>query len=228
MTKYVIINLHTDSATVFSFDRLVYHVSPDEAKSLIKNGVLFSEDDLTSFVGTVGCHQCRHTFYIPITAVGSPDERIIILCPYCGSRRWDTYTLFYCNQCHALFEEVEDSLAKDHPYNYFPTCPVCKREHWCPAAEEARAQAEEAQAKRQTEEQAYTNYMQFLKQQKMKKLGLSSNSRMQPLGAENHSGQSGKIEQEKGAAMTEAEALYKSKEGKSTWINKKEPPNKGK
>lgn len=223
MTEYLIINLHKDSEAYFSFNGLNYYLSPEEVTFLIKNGSLLTSDS-PSFYGYNACHRCRKHF------LGGGTRPTA--CPHCHSETWNTYTLLYCCECHALFEYYWHPLSGGNPYDRFPRCPACKSERWCPAEnerlkrlpskEEAQAQAE---AKRQTEAEAFTRLMELRKQQQWKKMGLGKAS--SPTARDPRLVSLEKDEAktpEGGAAIIEAEAFYKSMEGTSYWLNKGSRP----
>lgn len=246
MTKCMIIDLQKGSAAQFSFDGLNYSLSQDEVGCLIEKGVLATSERATSYFLSVenvehlktlnpyfwgdlhpgsgdcyGCHRCRKFF---------PSSWSRTSCPYCQSNTWNTFTLLYCCECHALFEYYWHPLAGGNPYDRFPGCPACKSERWCPAEnerlkslppkEEIQAQVE---AKRQQEAEAFTRLMELRKQQELKRLGLQtrpSQSSPDPLFALLEKDEQKKQEEE--SAIREVEALYASieKKSRSTFWNR--------
>lgn len=127
-----------------------YKLAPDEAQTLVKQGLLRGiapETDAHMYY----CHRCHHRWQQPVTRDSATRPRLPRSCPACHATDWPEYLLLRCIHCAAVFESEQiryevgsyaygkgaasEPARLCPPYELFPLCPYCGTAHWSPAEE---------------------------------------------------------------------------------------------
>lgn len=116
-----------------------YTLSPAEAATLRRDGLLRGTEQEKSQRATNYCHRCHYRWMTPSTSTANRASNAPKFCPSCKASDWSEYLLLRCTHCSAVFEseEIRDKIIGQdrlyQPYELFPLCPNCRRSQWCPA-----------------------------------------------------------------------------------------------
>lgn len=126
-------------STIFiDLDDINYTLSPAEAATLKRDGLLRGDEQGKPQRATNYCHRC-HYRWMSATSTTQLVSHAPAVCPSCKANDWREYLLLRCTHCSAVFEseEIRDKIIGQgrlyQPYELFPLCPNCQRSQWCPA-----------------------------------------------------------------------------------------------
>jgi hypothetical protein len=141
---------------VIQMNPMVYSLAAGDVYTLIRQGVLRGKAPKMESAAYY-CHRCQYRWFVFVPQADPrlphpppPPPPPPTHCPDCQATDWSEFLLLRCRYCSAIFEcegplreQPEGSQLKGRlffPYDLFPSCPYCQKQHWC-VAEETRLAA---------------------------------------------------------------------------------------